>query len=421
MSVPSLRRDRVLRLIVIGGIALRALYAASTPWTVRAHDTAGHIEYIEYVAQHLALPPPQAGWEFYQPPLYYLIAGTIDRAGAQFGASREAVLHVVQALSTLFACLTFLVGVQLCLEFAPAENRLAARTACLLLATLPGLIFPASRINNDLLVELLIAASVLLMVRGARSRTRLLSLTAGGVVGLGLLTKSNAALVAPLLLVIPVLLARENMREALVRGVLAGVVAIVCAGWLPIARQMPAKDVVAGNRNYLNRKLTLETSVRHLVVVSPAEMVDMPFNSAWSDDRRRQYFWEYLYRSAFFGEFDHGDARRTLARVVLGASFLLWPLLLLGLFPIGARDGRHVLVLVLWVGALVCGQLIFRLVAPFSTSQDFRYITSAAIPMAVLVGRGVARLPRPLTPLGVVITAAAACAAAAFVATLLFS
>ncbi len=54
-------------------------YWAATPWTWRNYDVkrfgeSGHLGYVEYLATHLALPLPGQGWEYAQPPLYYIAA-----------------------------------------------------------------------------------------------------------------------------------------------------------------------------------------------------------------------------------------------------------------------------------------------------------------------------------------------------------
>ncbi len=59
--------------VLYGGFALQAVYLSGTPCFLRSYDVEGHIQYINYVASHFALPGQQSGWETYQPPLYYRI------------------------------------------------------------------------------------------------------------------------------------------------------------------------------------------------------------------------------------------------------------------------------------------------------------------------------------------------------------
>ncbi len=37
-------------------------------------DASGHLNYIQYLLEHLSLPPANAGWELNQPPVFYLLA-----------------------------------------------------------------------------------------------------------------------------------------------------------------------------------------------------------------------------------------------------------------------------------------------------------------------------------------------------------
>jgi hypothetical protein len=69
-----LRRSQTLILCL--ALLVLCFYWAATPWTLRNYDVkhlgeTGHLDYVNYVASHAALPRPNPGWEYFQPPLYY--------------------------------------------------------------------------------------------------------------------------------------------------------------------------------------------------------------------------------------------------------------------------------------------------------------------------------------------------------------
>ncbi len=118
-------------------LLLIGCYGAATPWTLRNHDVGyygetGHLAYVGYVAEHLALPRPDRGWEYFQPPLYY-VAGALVWRWAQW--LNLSVPEALQALALVF-WLVFLVAsaatLRLGLRRSPAM--LALATAALALA-----------------------------------------------------------------------------------------------------------------------------------------------------------------------------------------------------------------------------------------------------------------------------------------------
>ncbi len=158
-----------------------------------APDEAAHAQYIAAIATNHALtvfagqPPPQPGYEFHQPPLFYLLAAPLWAAlpaGARMGAARW--------LSLLFGLLTLVVvwgGANLL--FGRGSR---ASAVCVLLAALSPLHQGVSAgINNDALAGLWAALLFYLVARAwLEEPTKRLVLLVGLVAGLGALTKLTA-------------------------------------------------------------------------------------------------------------------------------------------------------------------------------------------------------------------------------------
>ena len=92
---PSIKRGNIptLLLIFVGGTMLRFLYVLSTTYNVRSYDWVGHVEYIRYILQNLAVPPPTGGWQFYHPPLYYTLAALWGSLGWMMGKDPARLIH----------------------------------------------------------------------------------------------------------------------------------------------------------------------------------------------------------------------------------------------------------------------------------------------------------------------------------------
>src|SRR5689334_20352056 len=80
------RRPRIvgdlpeLLALALGLLARLRLHGTFDP--AAGYDFAPHGLYIRYVAQHRALPPLAVSREAYSPPLFYWIAGWLQRHGA---------------------------------------------------------------------------------------------------------------------------------------------------------------------------------------------------------------------------------------------------------------------------------------------------------------------------------------------------
>jgi len=69
--------NKAQTLLVILGLAASLVYLSRTDERTRTFDVfegGGHKDYIEYLIEHKSLPVPGDGWEYHQPPLYYLSA-----------------------------------------------------------------------------------------------------------------------------------------------------------------------------------------------------------------------------------------------------------------------------------------------------------------------------------------------------------
>lgn len=170
--------------------ALTAALIARVPLLL-SPDEAAHFQYVQHIAQTGTLPvfrgaaPPAPGYEFHQPPLYYLLCAPGWRllgAGVQNYSCRA-----VSMLCGLGAIWVIWSAAQLLFPHKPRVWALAALFAAL---------FPLHQAvgagaNNDSLAGLLAAALFFLMARMSRGLSRRDAWGFGLVAGLAILTKST--------------------------------------------------------------------------------------------------------------------------------------------------------------------------------------------------------------------------------------
>ena len=200
--------------ILVVHAALGTLFAIKTPpW--QNPDEPAHYNYIAHVATERQLPVLQMGdydgtylerlkaekfppdlsidpvrYEFHQPPLYYLLAVPI------FWLSQGQLLALRLFNVLLGACVVLLVF--LCARAAAPGSPHIALGAAAFAAFLPMHVALMASVNNDALAELLIAGTVLALIRWQRmggegdvDRRPAYLLAAGTVIGLGFLTKAT--------------------------------------------------------------------------------------------------------------------------------------------------------------------------------------------------------------------------------------
>jgi 4-amino-4-deoxy-L-arabinose transferase-like glycosyltransferase len=209
----------VLLAILLGYLVAGVSYAHFTPaW--QAPDEPAHYNYVRYVAENGHLPVLTMGdypheyleeiksrrfptdlsidpirYEFHQPPLYYLLASVVYWLA-------DGSLMALRLLSLALGTGSLAVAWGLLRVVLPQRPDLALG-ATAFVAFLPMHLAMTSAVNNDVLAELLLTASVLGLVHYLRAprpgHWRAVGL--GILVGLGLVTKLTVFIVVPLMLV----------------------------------------------------------------------------------------------------------------------------------------------------------------------------------------------------------------------------
>lgn len=247
-------------------LCLYLLMAIRFAWLTpdwQAPDEPAHYNYIAYIAQNYALPVLKIGdydqhlmsilvnrkfdpslsidavrYESYQPPLYYLTATPIYWLG-------NGHLFWLRLYNVLLGVGVILV-IYRCLELVFPGKPLINLGAAAFTAALPMHIAVTASVNNDVLAELLILASLLVLLQWmhsqfdnslsphtesphttqSRSRVYWQLIGLGLLLGLGLLTKIYAYLLLPITVLVIATVTWRNQRT--VRSVLQG---IRLAGW----------------------------------------------------------------------------------------------------------------------------------------------------------------------------------------------
>jgi 4-amino-4-deoxy-L-arabinose transferase-like glycosyltransferase len=249
-------QSRLLLLIIAGYLVAGALYARLTPpW--QAPDEPAHYNYVRYLVEEGRLPvlrmgdyphlyleeikakrfPPEMSidplrYEFHQPPLYYLLASGVYRVtgGSLLG---------LRLLSVLLGAALLIVAGGMVRSVLPQKPALALGTTAFV-AFLPMHVATSSAVNNDVLAELLLATSLLGLVRYARHGefSPQQAVRVGLSIGLGLVTKMYAFIALPVALVAIAIAPRDECGQWRGRArardglLILGVAGLILLPWL---------------------------------------------------------------------------------------------------------------------------------------------------------------------------------------------
>lgn len=385
------------RVAAVAGVLLRVVYMSHTPWSVRAHDVDGHVEYVQRMLDRFVVPKIDACWECYHPPTYFAFAAIWVRVAQALCIPMTPALQWLALSCSSAFLLLGLVAVQTALTVARPERRSSVLTglAAFLFALWPSAIVHAPRLGNDPPFYALAAVSTALMFMWWQDRRARFAVASLVVAGLATLTKSSglALVAADSLVVFAGFVTQHDRSErsrdwhTLIATAIAAVVSVAPPLALALLRaRLTGRDVLVSNISDTNRALlSANTATTYLYV--PAHIwFEEPFTSPWLDSKGRGYYWAYFGKTSLFGEFELGaDPTRRAIAVVLSVLLLVLVALLIRAFLRATRDDAlWVVPLLVWLAASAA----FRARYPVAPSGDFRYVLPVLIPLCVGIVRG---------------------------------
>ncbi len=234
--------DRLTAVLLCGmGFCLRLAYVIATPYYVRQHDVgrfdgeSGHAAYITYLYENLHLPDFDVReiWQFYHPPLHHSITAAWMRLLTSCGISFDHAGESVQILTLTYSCLCMVIFYAILRHFRLKGAAMAIPLG--IVAFHPTFIWLAGSINNDMLSITFMLASVLLTLRWYRCPKTATILKLALTIGLGMMTKLSAWMVAPAAATAFLVVLYRNRRKALPylrQFVLFGIVCVPLGlGW----------------------------------------------------------------------------------------------------------------------------------------------------------------------------------------------
>ena len=227
-------------LLFIAGVILRFTYVLYTSVTTRQHDvgnfagTSGHAWYIKYLYLNGKIPDFDVTEvdQFYHPPLHHVIAALWWKTLSSFGVEDAYAQSSLQTLTLFYSSVCMIISYRLLREFKVQRHALVIAFA--IIAFHPTFVIFSASINNDILSVTFMLLAVLYSVKWYKSRKLSHIMVVSVAVGLGMMTKLSAYMVAfgiGLLFLIAMIGDKANIKKYILQYVAFLVVCVPLALW----------------------------------------------------------------------------------------------------------------------------------------------------------------------------------------------
>jgi hypothetical protein len=201
------------------------------------YDAQSHYEYILYVAGHWSLPKPDAGWQFFQAPLYYIVSAGFCRILIAAGIAHDTILILLRLIP--LACGAMMIEISYRAARIVYPNRGDLQMIAVVIGgLLPVNLYMSQTVSNEPLAAVFSGLIFLMVLRFLQQpklvqSTKFLALT-GATLGLAWLTKINTLLwIAPVSIALAMAAKRDSTslsHERLLKPFLkAGAIIASCA------------------------------------------------------------------------------------------------------------------------------------------------------------------------------------------------
>lgn len=181
-------------------------------------DASDHIEYIRFIQMNKSIPGPDAGWEMYHPPLYYILMSFIP--DIKTGQFLNLILYILGSV---------LISVYLIKTYKNIRYAVLGTIFCL---SLPAVIYLIPQISNEVLLFLLVTAGLIYYHHSQNRLTRKNCLMTGIISGLCLMTKYTGMIFLCSIIIDILIKRNKNPRSAIKPISIILLTSFMLSGWM---------------------------------------------------------------------------------------------------------------------------------------------------------------------------------------------
>jgi len=389
-------------------IIIRILYLSVTDSYTRPHDIGAHLQYIQYFVKNWSLPPIEkaVGGAFFHPPLYYFSAALIYSGTSYITNGNTNSIHWALQIFSLCMSIGFiffgfkttrLIFAHFVKKDSIILQRILPWICCLLIAMWPSGIVHSVRIGNDPLFYFFFAAALygwtILYLRGKKRHIFMATFFTSAAI----LTKVNAILLLPVVVILFLAkvitgnasFSRENLKNTFFVS-LAIIIALGFATYPGIKLKFSGEreTFYVSNINNVSHANRVGNNLENLIWLDIKTFATEPFTSPFKDKYGRQYFPNYLGKTALFGEWMYdGTAMHNIAVAISVIALAMFAISIIFLFKVPLNNIGILLPILCTSLFLLCG--IWYMRTTFPVNIDFRYILPIIIPFSIFYNYGI--------------------------------
>ncbi len=394
--------ENVITLLIISGIILRGGYTAYTHAFTRGQDIGannstgvGHWGYLYHIMQGEL--PPSNEYQFYQPPLFYIVSSVFIRIGMFITRNHtwSDFLYLSQSVSCIASCITLVITAETIKKLKASPTTIIIFVS--LTAFYPANILAAGRMNNDSLVLMFMMLSLYFTLMWHEKQMLKYIIGIAVSIGCAMMTKINGAMVAfiigPIMIYHLVLRIRTKDSKQIKDIILQlAVFAIICFPlglWYPI-RNLIRFDQPLNFVHDLGKNSVLYTGddsfAERWILIPFNKFVSAPYMTMNKDTSIIMT----LIKTGVHGEFSYDGLSSLIA---WGLDYIHTALILLAgiaiaFMMIADRElslKQKLIPFLLWL-LFAVSYIQFNIAYPYICTADFRYVFPAQIAAAYFIG-----------------------------------
>ncbi|MEQ8188902.1 MAG: phospholipid carrier-dependent glycosyltransferase, partial [Candidatus Eremiobacterota bacterium] len=323
----ELKLDKITCVIMACSLIVSIIYLTNTDYTERSYDVEGHLEYIQYVEKNYSLPKPDSGWENFQAPLYYITGAIVYKLAGMAGLPETQALQV---LTLIYFQIFLIFGIFIFkkIKFFSEESQDLYYLAVSLMVFWPSGIIHSVRITNDIMYYMFYTAGLYFLIKWYDEEKYRFLYGSAICTFLGILTKFNCVFMGSIIgISIIYKLMKEKDKKKYVKHIII-IAIIILSGILVIfIRNVNYikynNEWISVNVGELPPGLSIENKASNFLYFDIKNFINEPFTSCWEDKQGRQIFWNYLFKTGLFGEFNFPSTFHTNSGIIISFLFII--------------------------------------------------------------------------------------------------
>lgn len=341
----------------------------------KGFDTQGHIDYVRLMRREKRVPLASEGWEMYQPPLYYFLAGSAED------------LKSVKLINIVTWAILIYTGYIMMRHFF--TSRFIVYAGTFLIGSLPVVLYLSPTISNEFFSAVIISSALVyyLIHFETNKVSQRKKLILGILLGLCFLSKYTV-----IFLILGIILDQLWKYKwnflSLAKGMfIVFVVILLISGWLYVRNIIYYHNPLILNTDLMNAPLDQLPGYRDLnffTDLSGFLKLDI-FHAHWYSLLAGTYFsWYFDAHNVIIPIQSYSKAGNLLI-------FLSLPLFILSLIGF-INEIRHISdrnrLIILYTCILIIGYISFTIKIPFYSSVKASYMISLVLPWGYFVMSG---------------------------------